>query len=144
MKKIAVASDHGGYVLKEKVKKHLIDRGFEVLDLGTDSEESVDYPVYGKACGDAVASGRADLGVVICGTGIGISIAANKVKGIRCGLCTSVEMAHLAKQHNNANILALGGRTTDAGLAVKIVDQWLDTEFEGGRHQRRIKMLDQM
>lgn len=144
MKKIAVASDHGGYLLKEKVKKHLMDRGFEIIDLGTDSEESVDYPVYGKACGEAVASGRADLGVVVCGTGIGISIAANKVKGIRCGLCTSVEMAHLAKQHNNANILALGGRTTDAGLAVKIVDQWLDTEFEGGRHQRRVDMLDRM
>lgn len=144
MKKIAVASDHGGYLLKEKVKKHLMDRGFEIIDLGTDSEESVDYPAYGKTCGEAVASGRADLGVVVCGTGIGISIAANKVKGIRCGLCTSVEMAHLAKQHNNANILALGGRTTDAGLAVKIVDEWLDTEFEGGRHQRRINMLDQM
>ena len=144
MKKIAVASDHGGYLLKEKVKKHLMDRGFEIIDLGTDSEESVDYPVYGKACGEAVASGRADLGVVVCGTGIGISIAANKVKGIRCGLCTSVEMAHLAKQHNHANILALGGRPTDAGIAVKIVDQWLDTEFEGGRHQRRINMLDQM
>ena len=144
MKKIAVASDHGGYLLKEKVKKHLMDRGFEIIDLGTDSEESVDYPAYGKTCGEAVASGRADLGVVGCGTGIGISIAANKVKGIRCGLCTSVEMAHLAKQHNNANILALGGRTTDAGIAVKIVDQWLDTEFEGGRHQRRINMLDQM
>ena len=144
MKKIAVASDHGGYLLKEKVKKHLMDRGFEIIDLGTDSEESVDYPVYGKACGEAVTSGKADLGVVVCGTGIGISIAANKVKGVRCGLCTSVEMAHLAKQHNNANILALGGRTTDAGLAVKIVDQWLDTEFEGGRHQRRINMLDQM
>lgn len=144
MKKIAVASDHGGYLLKEKVKKHLMDRGFEIIDLGTDSEESVDYPVYGKACGEAVASGRADLGVVVCGTGIGISIAANKVKGIRCGLCTSVEMAHLAKQHNNANILALGGRTTEPELALKILDEWLDTEFEGGRHQRRVDMLDRM
>ena len=144
MKKIAVASDHGGYLLKEKVKKHLMDRGFEIIDLGTDSEESVDYPVYGKACGEAVTSGKADLGVVVCGTGIGISIAANKVKGIRCGLCTSVEMAHLTKQHNNANILALGGRTTEPELALKIVDEWLDTEFEGGRHQRRVDMLDQM
>ena len=142
--KIAVASDHGGYLLKETVKKHLEDRGIEVLDLGTHSEESVDYPVYGKACGEAVASGKADLGVVVCGTGIGISIAANKVKGIRCGLCTSVEMAHLTKQHNNANILALGGRTTEPELALKIVDEWLDTEFEGGRHQRRVDMLDQM
>ena len=110
--KIAVAADHGGYKLKEKVKEHLLERGIEVEDLGTHSEESVDYPIYGKLCGEAVASGQADLGVVVCGTGIGISIAANKVHGIRCGLCTSVEMAHLTKQHNNANILALGGRTT--------------------------------
>ena len=144
MLKIAVASDHGGFALKEMVKEHLVQRGFEVDDLGTHSEESVDYPVYGKACGEAVASGKADLGVVVCGTGIGISIAANKVKGIRCGLCTSVEMAHLTKQHNNANILALGGRTTEPELALKIVDEWLDTEFEGGRHQRRVDMLDQM
>lgn len=142
--KIAAASDHGGFALKEEVKKHLMERGIEVLDLGTHSEESVDYPVYGKACGEAVASGKADLGIVVCGTGIGISIAANKVKGIRCGLCTSVEMARLTKQHNNANILALGGRTTETGLAMEIVDTWLDTEFEGGRHQRRIDLLDQM
>ena len=142
--KIAVASDHGGYKLKEYIKSHLIDRGLEVEDLGTFSDESVDYPVYGKECGEAVASGKADLGVVCCGTGIGISIAANKVKGVRCGLCTSVEMAHLTKQHNNANMIALGGRTTSLELAVAIVDEWLDTEFEGGRHQRRVDMLDKM
>ena len=143
-KKIAVASDHGGFALKEKIKAHLIERGYEVSDLGTHSEESVDYPVYGKACAEVVASGEAELGVVCCGTGIGISIAANKVKGIRCGLCTSVEMAHLTKQHNNANMIALGGRTTEPELAIAIVDEWLDTEFEGGRHQRRIDMLDAM
>ena len=143
-KKIAVASDHGGFALKETIKAHLIKRGYEVKDLGTHSEESVDYPVYGKACAEAVASGEAELGVVCCGTGIGISIAANKVKGIRCGLCTSVEMAHLTKQHNNANMIALGGRTTEPELAIAIVDEWLDTEFEGGRHQRRIDMLDAM
>lgn len=142
--KIAVASDHGGFALKEEVKKHLMERGIEVLDLGTHSEDSVDYPIYGKVCGEAVMSGKADLGVVVCGTGIGISIAANKVKGIRCGLCTSVEMARLAKQHNNANVLALGGRTTEMDLAMEIVDTWLDTEFEGGRHQRRTGLLDQM
>lgn len=142
--RIAVASDHGGYALKETIKKHLEDRGIEVLDLGTHSEESVDYPIYGKLCGETVASGKADLGVVCCGTGIGISIAANKVKGIRCGLCTSVEMAHLTKQHNNANIIALGGRTTSPELAIAIVDEWLDTEFEGGRHQRRVDMLNEM
>lgn len=142
--KIAVAADHGGYELKQAVVDHLLARGEEVIDLGTDSTESVDYPVYGVSCGEAVASGRADLGIVVCGTGIGISIAANKVHGIRCGLCTSVEMAHLTKQHNNANILALGGRTTGKELALAIVDEWLDTPFEGGRHQRRVDMLDKL
>ena len=142
--KIAVASDHGGFKLKEEVKAHLLERGLEVLDLGTNSEDSVDYPAYGKACGEAVVGGQADVGIVVCGTGIGISIAANKVKGVRCGLCTSVEMATLTKQHNYANVLALGGRTTETGLAMQIVDAWLDTEFEGGRHQRRVDMLDQM
>ncbi len=142
--KIAVASDHGGFKLKEEVKAHLLERGLEVLDLGTGSEDSVDYPAFGKACGEAVVGGQADVGIVVCGTGIGISIAANKVKGVRCGLCTSVEMATLTKQHNNANVLALGGRTTETGLAMQIVDAWLDTEFEGGRHQRRVDMLDQM
>jgi L-threonylcarbamoyladenylate synthase len=141
---IAIASDHGGYALKEKIKEHLATRELEILDLGTHSEESVDYPVYGKLCGETVASGKADLGIVCCGTGIGISIAANKVKGIRCGLCTSVEMAHLTKEHNNANILALGGRTTEPELACAIVDEWLDTEFAGGRHKRRTDMLDEM
>ena len=138
---IAVASDHGGFELKNRVREHLKERGIKVVDLGTDSEESVDYPVYGKACAEAVASGKADLGVVCCGTGIGISIAANKVKGIRCGLCTSVEMAELTKKHNNANMIALGGRTTDPDLALQIVDRWLDTDFEGGRHQRRVDMI---
>ena len=142
--KIAVASDHGGFALKETVREHLKGRGFEVMDLGTYSEESVDYPVYGRLCGQTVASGETDLGIVVCGTGIGISIAANKVHGIRCGLCTSVEMARLTKQHNNANILALGGRTTEPKLALEIVDTWLDTSFEGGRHQRRVDMLDEM
>ncbi|MBQ4650746.1 MAG: ribose 5-phosphate isomerase B [Firmicutes bacterium] len=142
--KIAIASDHGGFALKEQVKAHLTERNLEILDLGTHSEESVDYPAYGKACGEAVVSGEADLGIVVCGTGIGISIACNKVKGVRCGLCTSVEMAHLTKQHNNANVLALGGRTTAPELAMAIVDEWLDTEFEGGRHQRRVDMLDNM
>ena len=139
--KIAIASDHGGYQLKEEIKKYLEGRNIEVVDLGTNSEESVDYPIYGKACGEAVMSGKADRGIVCCGTGIGISIAANKVKGIRCGLCTSVEMAHLTKQHNNANMIALGGRTTAPELALAIVDEWLDTDFEGGRHQRRVDMI---
>ena len=140
--KIAIASDHGGYQLKEEVKKYLEDRGIEILDLGTNSEESVDYPEYGHACGEAVASGKADRGIVCCGTGIGISIAANKVKGVRCALCTDVNMAVMTRKHNDANMLAMGGRTTATKTALEITDAWLDTEFEGGRHQRRVDMLN--
>lgn len=141
---LAIASDHGGYELKETIKEHLRERGVQFVDLGTNNTDSVDYPIYGKACAEAVATGKAERGIVCCGTGIGISIAANKVKGIRCGLCTSVEMATLTRQHNNANMLALGGRTTDPKLALEIVDAFLDTEFEGGRHKRRTDMLDEM
>lgn len=140
--KIAIASDHGGYQLKEEIKKYLEGRDIQVLDLGTDSEESVDYPKFGYACGQAVAEGKADRGIVCCGTGIGISIAANKVKGIRCALCTDVTMAELTRKHNDANVLALGGRTTGVLTALEITKAWLDTEFEGGRHQRRVDMLD--
>ena len=142
--KIAIAADHGGYQLKEKVKGYLESRNIEVLDLGTYSEESVDYPAFGKACGEAVASGKADRGIVCCGTGIGISIAANKVKGIRCALCTDVHMAEMSRKHNDANVLALGGRTTEEDKAIEITAAWLDTDFEGGRHQRRVDMLDRM
>ena len=142
--KIAVASDHGGYRLKEKIKEYLKSRGIDTIDLGTDSEESVDYPLYGKACAEAVASGKADRGIVFCGTGIGISIAANKVKGIRCALCTDVNMAEMTRRHNDANMLAMGGRITDDDTALKITAAWLDTEFEGGRHQRRVDMLNDM
>lgn len=142
--KIAVASDHGGFALKEQIKEHLKNRGFDLLDLGTNSEESVDYPTFGKACGEAVSSGKADLGVVCCGTGIGIGIAANKVHGVRCAIATNEYMAEMTKKHNNANVLALGGRVLEAQQALKIVDTWLDTEFEGGRHQRRVDMLDEM
>ena len=141
--KIAVASDHGGYKLKEAVKAYLQSRDIEVIDLGTDSEESVDYPKFGKACANAVASGEADKGIVCCGTGIGISIAANKVKGIRCGLCTNVEMAELTRKHNNANMLAMGGRIIDEDTGLAITKAFVDTEFEGGRHQRRIDMLEE-
>lgn len=144
--KIAFASDHAGYELKEKIKNYLKEtrKDIEQVELGTNSTESVDYPIYGEACGKEVASGKADLGIVCCGTGIGISIAANKVRGVRCGLCSTVEMAHMTKQHNNANMIALGGRLTEPELAYKIVDEWLDTEFEGGKHQRRVEMLDKM
>ena len=139
--RIAIASDHGGFELKEIVKKHLEERGLEVADLGTNSDASVDYPVYGKACGEAVVSGEADCGIVVCGTGIGISIAANKVKGVRCGLCTSVEMAQLTKQHNNANVLVMPARFIPFETVVEIADAWLGEEFEGGRHQGRIDKI---
>ena len=144
--KLAIASDHGGFRLKEQIREYLGANHpeLEVEDLGTYNEESVDYPVFGKLCGETVASGAADLGIVCCGTGIGISIAANKVKGIRCALVTSVEMAHLAKEHNNANILALGGRTTEPELAFAMIEEWLKTEFGGGRHERRTDLLDEM
>ncbi|WP_077391595.1 ribose 5-phosphate isomerase B [Mobilibacterium timonense] len=142
--KIALACDHAGYEMKMAIKEKLEKEGYEILDLGTDSTESVDYPIYGKAIGEAVAQGRAEKGIAVCGTGIGISIAANKVKGIRCALCTSVEMARLAKEHNNANILAMGGRTTSKELAFQMIDEWFNAEFLGGKHQRRINMLDEM
>ena len=142
--KIAIASNHGGFGLKEHLKNFLEERGYKVVDLGTHSEDSVDYPVYGKACADAVISGVAEKGIVICGTGIGISIAANKGKGIRCALCTDIHMASMAKRHNDANILAMGGRTTDFETAEAITDMWLNTPFEGGRHQRRVDMLNDM
>lgn len=139
---VAIAGDHGGFALKQRIREHLIERGIKIADLGTDSEESVDYPEFGKACAQAVASGKADRGIVICGTGIGISIAANRIRGIRCGLCTSIEMAELSRKHNNANMLAMGGRITSVEDAIRITDAWLDTEFEGGRHSRRVDMLD--
>jgi len=144
--KIALASDHGGYDLKEGIKTFLLEKGYEITDLGTDNgQESVDYPNYGKLCAEEVVSGRADRGIVFCGTGIGISIAANKVKGSRCALCTSVFMAEMARCHNDANLLALGGRTTELQLATDIVSTWLNTEFEGGgRHQRRVDLLNAM
>jgi ribose 5-phosphate isomerase B len=145
---IAVAADHGGYELKEAIKEYLRKRkDTKILDLGTNSEDPVDYPAYGKAAGQAVASGKADLGIVCCGTGIGISIAANKVKGVRCALCTSVQMAELAKAHNNANIIAFGGRTTSKEEAFKMLDAWLDGEWLGKtveRHKRRVAELDKM
>ena len=136
--KIAIASDHGGFALKQNVMMYLEAEGHEVSDLGCYSEESVDYPQFGRTCAQAVARHNADRGIVICGSGIGISIAANKVKGIRCALCTSVEMAKLSRQHNDANMLALGGRLTELPDALDIVRAWLTTEFEGGRHERRV------
>ena len=139
---IVIGCDHGGLEHKNAIKEHLEERGFTVTDCGIYEQKSVNYPEIAEKVALEIVNKKAELGILVCGTGIGISIAANKVKGVRCGLCTSVEMAHLTKQHNNANILALGGRTTAPELAMAIVDEWLDTEFEGGRHQRRVDMLD--
>ncbi len=143
MKMLAIGSDHGGYDLKEKVMAHLKERGIEYKDFGTYSKDSCDYPIYGRAAAKAVASGEAERGIVICTTGIGISITANKVKGIRCALCTTVMQAQMTRLHNDANMLALGANVIDEALAIEIVDKFLDTEFSGEeRHARRIALIE--
>lgn len=139
--KIAMGNDHTAIELKETIKAHLEKRGIEVLDLGTNSTESCDYPVYGEAVGRAVAGGDADLGIVICGTGLGISLAANKVKGIRACVCSEPYTARLSRMHNDSNVLAFGARVVGDEMAKMITDQWLDASFEGGRHQRRVDLL---
>ncbi|MHA5066842.1 ribose 5-phosphate isomerase B [Cetobacterium somerae] len=140
--KIALGADHGGFALKEIVKKHLEDKGFEILDKGCYSTESVDYPVYAKAVAKSILNKEADFGILICGTGIGISIAANRFKGIRAALCSNTTMAKLTREHNDANILALGARMTGDVLALEIVDEFLKTEFLGGRHLTRIQAIE--
>lgn len=139
--KIVIGSDHGGYALKEEIKTLLADEGIDVVDAGCDSEESVDYPVYGQKVAETVAAGEADRGIAICGTGVGISIAVNKVPGIRGSLCTNEYMAEMTRRHNDSNVLILGGRVLGTDLAKNIVKTWLHTPFEGGRHQRRIDMI---
>lgn len=139
--KIAIAADHGGFELKGVIIDHLTKKGYEMVNLGTDTADSVDYPDYAEKCAQQVLSGAVSFGIVVCGTGIGISIAANKINGIRCALCHSPETAALAKQHNNANIISLGGRTTTDEMALKIVDAFIDAEFEGDRHQRRVDKI---
>ena len=136
--KIAIGCDHVGFELKGKVIEHLKEKGIEVVDFGTNSTERTDYPIYGKAVAKAVASGECDKGILICGTGIGISIAANKIKGIRAALCADWYSAKYTRLHNNANVICMGGRTTGAGSAVEMLDVFLHTEFEGGRHATRI------
>ena len=140
---IALGSDHGGYALKQEVIRHLQARGLEYRDYGCYSEASCDYPEFGHAVGHAVADGAADRGIVICGTGIGISLAANKIPGVRAAVCTDCFTAEATRQHNDANILALGGRVVGPGLALKIVDTCLDTPFSNGeRHIRRISQIE--
>ena len=140
---ISIASDHGGYRLKEHINAYLTAKGLNVLDCGCDSEESCDYPIFGKAAAQAVADGRCDRGIVICTTGIGISITANKVHGIRCALCSDPLSAELTRRHNDANMLSMGAGMIGPNMAERIVDVFLNTEFEGGRHARRVgEMMD--
>ena len=138
---IAIACDHGGYTLKEAVKAHLIEKGYEVKDFGTNSRDSCDYPDYAAPAAKAVADGTCEKGIVICTTGIGVSIVANKVKGIRCALCSDPLSASLTRRHNNTNMLAMGAGIIGQNLAMEIVDTWLTTEFEGGRHERRVNKI---
>lgn len=140
---IAIGSDHGGFALKQEILAELKKQGFAVKDYGCFDETSCDYPVYGKKVAHAVADGECEKGILICGTGIGISLAANKVRGIRAALCTDCFMAEMSRQHNDANILALGARVIGPGLALKIVDTFLHTEFSGDeRHLRRIQGIE--
>lgn len=141
---IAIGSDHGGYDLKELVKKHLEERGITYKDVGCNDKSSCDYPIYGRAVANAVASGECEKGIVICTTGIGISITANKVKGIRAALCADSLSAKLTRLHNNANVLAIGAGIVGPNLGIEIVDAFIDTEFSGEeRHQRRIDLIEE-
>ncbi len=140
---IALGSDHGGYELKQEIKKYLDEKGLAYRDYGCDSTAAVDYPVYAKKVAQAILDGECEKGILICGTGIGISIAANRFPGIRAALCTDCFCAEATRQHNDANVLALGGRVVGPGLAVKIVDTFLNTPFSGDeRHARRISLIE--
>ena len=139
--KIAIGADHAGFEAKENIKKYL-SKEHTIIDCGTDSLASVDYPKFGHLVATSVSNKDVDVGIVVCGSGIGISIAANKIKGIRAALCTSIEHAEMSKKHNNANILALGARMTTYDNMVMIIDKWLKEKFEGGRHQNRIEQIE--
>ena len=141
--KIALGTDHAGYRYKERIKALLTELGHEVLDFGTHSEATVDYPVFVRPAAEAVARGEADRAVVLGGSGNGEAMCANRVKGVRCALCWSVETAELGRRHNDANVISLGARTISEETALEIVRVWLTTPFEGGRHERRIRMLDE-
>lgn len=141
--KIGLGADHGGYELKEEIRRYLEERGISVVDYGTHDLSSVDYPSYGQAVAKGIRAGEVERGIVCCGSGIGISISANRFHGIRAALCTDPYMAQLSRRHNNSNVLALGGRLTGRDMALEIVRMWLETEFDGGRHQRRIDQLDE-
>ena len=139
--KIGIGNDHSALELKAEIIGFLKEKGYEIVDFGTNSTESCDYPIYGEKVARAVAAGEVEKGILICGTGLGISLAANKVEGIRAVVCSEPFTAKMSRAHNNCNILALGARVVGAELAKMIVDTWLSTEFEGGRHQRRVDMI---
>ncbi len=139
--KLAIACDHGGYELKEIIKAHLISKGYEIEDFGTNNSQSCDYPDYAKKAAKSVALKQCEKGIVICGTGIGVSICANKVKGIRCALVHDVFSAKATRQHNDSNMIAMGARVIGQGLALEIIDTWLNTKYDGGRHDLRIKKM---
>ena len=139
--RVAMGSDHGGFNLRQVIKAHLISRGFDVVDFGCETKDSVDYPDYALIVSNAIVSGDCDLGVLVCGTGLGISIAANKVKGIIAAPVSDTFSAEMARKHNNANIVALGERVVGEGLALKIIDAFFDAEFEGGRHASRVDKI---
>ena len=141
---IAIGSDHGGYLIKEEIKKHLKEKGYEFKDFGTDSTASCDYPVYAEKVCRAVQSGECEKGILICGTGIGMSMCANKCKGIRAAVCGDHFSAEFTRKHNNANVLCLGARVIGAGVAMQLVDIFLTTEYEGGRHEKRVEMMMQL
>ena len=141
---IAIGSDHGGYLLKEEIKKHLKEKGYEFKDFGTDSTASCDYPVYAEKVCRAVQSGECEKGILICGTGIGMSMCANKCKGIRAAVCGDHFSAEFTRKHNNANVLCLGARVIGTGVAMQLVDIFLTTEYEGGRHEKRVEMMMQL
>lgn len=138
---IAIGSDHGGYLLKEELKKHLIEKGYELKDFGTDSTASCDYPVYAEKVCRAIQSGECEKGILICGTGIGMSMCANKCKGIRAAVCGDHFSAEFTRKHNDANVLCMGARTIGPGVALQLADIFLTIEFEGGRHEKRIAMM---
>lgn len=140
--KIAFGCDHRGYLLKDAVIRHIQSLGHEVVDFGCNSAESVNYPVYGEKVGRAVSNGECDFGVLICGTGFGISLAANRVRGIRAVNCSDAYTARLTRQHNNANIISIGSMVVGEGLALQLVETFLSTAFEGGRHSKRLEMVD--
>ena len=141
-KRIVLSSDHADIELRQTIAKHVAAKGWDVVDIGPMTSESTHYPIHGEAAAQRVASGDCQLGIILCGTGQGIMMAANKVKGIRCGVCSDTFSARMIRQHNDANMLSLGARVTGEGLALDIVDAFLDAEFEGGRHATRVAMIE--